>query len=96
MDTCLPAGRERQKGTAVYFVYVLKSEKDGRLYKVMTNDLEPRVIEHNSGKHSSTKGFRPWKLVYSEKVNSRSEARERERHFKSGSGREYLKVDLGL
>jgi len=31
------------------------------------------------------------KLVYSEEVQNRLEAREREKYFKSGIGREYLK-----
>ena len=75
----------------MYYVYVLKSEIDGRLYKGMTNDLDRRIKEHNSGKHKSTKGYKPWKLVYSEEVQNRLEAREREKYFKSGIGREYLK-----
>jgi len=47
-----------------YYVYVLKSELDGRLYKGHTSRLAERITEHNSGKTSSTKGYRPWKLVY--------------------------------
>jgi len=57
----------------------------------MTNDLERRLREHNSGKHKSTKGYRPWKLIYFEKYDSREKAREREIFFKSGSGRELIK-----
>ena len=80
----------------MYNVYILKSEIDGRLYKGITNDLRRRLKEHNSGKHKSTKGYKPWKLVYSEEVKDRMEAREREKYFKSGSGREFLKHTLGL
>ena len=47
-----------------YFVYILESEKDGRLYKGQTVDINTRVKEHNSGKTKSTKGYKPWKLVY--------------------------------
>jgi putative endonuclease len=90
LDTCLPAGRER-KTNKMYFVYVLQSEKDGRLYKGFTEDLKRRIKEHNNGKNKSTKGYIPWKLIYFEEVKSRLEAREREKFFKSGSGREYLK-----
>jgi putative endonuclease len=80
----------------MFFVYVLRSEVDDRLYKGMTNDLKRRFKEHNSGKHKSTKGYRPWKLVYSEEIESKKEARERELYFKTGSGREFLRkiVDL--
>jgi putative endonuclease len=71
-------------------VYVLQSEKDGRLYKGMTNDIKRRILEHNSGKHRSTKPYRPWKLIYSEEYETRAEARKREKYLKSGAGREYL------
>ncbi|TPV34077.1 GIY-YIG nuclease family protein [Paucihalobacter ruber] len=74
-----------------YYVYVLESTKDGRLYKGHTNRLEERLKEHNSGKTSSTKGYRPWVLVYHEEYDSEREAIEREKYFKTGSGREYLK-----
>ena len=73
-----------------YFVYVLKSEIDGRLYKGQTTDLEKRVKEHNSGKTKSTKGYVPWKLVYFEKFNLIEKALIREKYFKTGSGREFL------
>ena len=78
----------------MYFVYVIKSQIDARLYKGITNDLERRVKEHNSGKHKSTKGYLPWELIYYEKVNNRIEAREREKYLKSGIGREFLKKRL--
>jgi len=74
-----------------YFVYVLKSEADGRLYKGMTDNLERRLKEHNAGKTKSTKGFRPWKLVYKEEFDTFELARERENYFKTGEGREFLK-----
>ena len=79
-----------------YFVYILKSEKDGRLYKGISKDPMKRWKEHNSGKTMSTKGYRPWKLVFSERLQSRMEARNREKYFKSGRGRAYLRNILDL
>jgi putative endonuclease len=73
-----------------FYSYVLKSDLDGRLYKGHTSRLEERIREHNSGKTSSTKGYRPWKLVYFEIFDTEKEAIEREKFFKSGIGREYL------
>jgi len=75
----------------MFFVYVLKSLKDGRLYKGLTHDLKNRLIEHNEGKQKSTQAYRPWKLVYTENFSSRVEARKKEKYLKSGSGREFLK-----
>ncbi|RLD40864.1 MAG: GIY-YIG nuclease family protein [Bacteroidetes bacterium] len=74
-----------------YFVYVLKSTKDGRLYKGMTNNIKRRIYEHSIGKHKSTRPYRPWNLVFTKELNSREEARELEKWLKSGIGREFLK-----
>ena len=63
----------------MYFVYVIQSQQDGRLYKGFTSDLENRLAEHNSGKTTSTKAYLPWIIVYFEKVIDRIEARKREK-----------------
>ena len=78
----------------MFFVYVLKSSIDNRLYKGFTVDLQNRLKEHNSGKNKSTAPYSPWKVVYSEEVQTREEARKREKYLKSGIGREYLKKIL--
>ena len=77
-----------------YFVYVIKSLKDGRLYKGQTHNLEKRIVEHNSGKTKSTKGYTPWELVYFESFKTREEALLREKYFKTGIGREFLNKKL--
>jgi len=74
-----------------YFAYVIKSQKDGRLYKGMSSDLDRRINEHNMGNNKSTKSYCPWILVYSEQFGTRKEASNREKYLKSGIGREYLK-----
>jgi len=78
----------------MYSVYVLKSEKNGRLYYGCTNSLKRRLAEHNSGYSKYTKNLRPLKLVYSEMCDSLTEARKREKFFKSGRGREIIKLKL--
>lgn len=75
----------------MYFVYILESLKDKRLYKGLTNNLERRLYEHNHGKMKSTKGYRPWKLIYFEEFEDKEKARKRELYFKSGTGRELIK-----
>lgn len=75
----------------LWFVYILYSTDFDRFYIGMTQDLERRIKEHNSGKTKSTKGFRPWKLVYSEVVEDRISARCRESYLKSGIGREWIR-----
>ena len=74
-----------------YYTYVIQSEVDGRFYKGQTENIASRILQHNSGKTKSTKGYLPWKLVYFEKFKTREEALLREKYFKSGVGREFLK-----
>ena len=74
----------------MFYVYVLQSQVDGRLYKGLTQNIIERLGQHNKGKTKSTKAFRPWKLLYYEGFNSREEAREREKYLKSGAGRELI------
>ena len=58
----------------------------------MTNNLKRRISQHNVGKVRSTKAKKPFKLIYQESFNSRIEAREREKYYKTGFGREQLKT----
>ena len=62
----------------------------------MTSDIQNRLKEHNTGKQKSTKAYRTWKLLYLEEFSFRVEARNREKYFKSGVGREYLNEKLDL
>jgi putative endonuclease len=73
-----------------YFVYILESEVDGRRYKGETSDLIIQIKEGNSGETKSTKWYRPWELVYFETFKTR-EAVLREKYFKTGGRREFLK-----
>jgi putative endonuclease len=75
----------------MYFTYVLRSEKTGRLYVGHTSNLEQRLGQHNNGITKSTKNRGPWRLVHREGFATRSEAASRERFLKTGQGREQLK-----
>ncbi|MEO1515209.1 MAG: GIY-YIG nuclease family protein [Bacteroidota bacterium] len=74
----------------MFFVYVLSSTSQKRFYIGMTSDLSRRLKEHNAGKTKSTKGYRPWKILFHEPYPTRVEARKREKYLKSGVGREYI------
>jgi len=75
----------------MYTVYVLKSLKNSRLYTGSTNNIKRRLGEHNALHKGYTKYNGPFKLLYTEKFNTRSEAYKREMFLKSGKGREFLK-----
>ncbi|TAF79015.1 MAG: GIY-YIG nuclease family protein [Sphingobacteriales bacterium] len=75
----------------MYTVYAICSKIDLRIYVGFTDNILRRLLEHNSGKTKSTKGYIPWVLIYSEQVTQRQEARNREIYLKGGSGKEFLK-----
>jgi len=66
----------------MFYLYVLKSKKDGNLYIGSTNDLRKRLAEHNTGKVFSTKSRTPFELIYYEAYKSESDARSREANLK--------------
>ncbi len=68
-----------------YSVYILKSEKDQKLYIGSTSDLEERLKRHHRGAITSTKYRRPLFLVYEESCSTLKEARSRELELKKGS-----------
>jgi len=75
-----------------FSVYILRSLKDKRRYIGMTErTILQRVDEHNRGIVKSTKNRRPLELIYFEKFETKTEAMKREKFFKSGAGRDYLK-----
>ena len=79
----------------MYYVYVLKSRKDEKLYVGHTMDLKRRMKEHNEGLVESTKSRVPLDLMYYEASNLLEDALKREQNLKTGYGRAYLKRRLG-
>ena len=70
----------------MYTLYLLKSEKFNRHYIGVSSNVETRLKQHNSGKTKSTKPYRPWKLVYVEKYETKTEAMKREYFLKKPIG----------
>ncbi len=69
----------------MYFVYVLKSLKDGTTYIGSTGDIVQRLKEHNQGKTKSIKHKLPMELVYYEAYSTKTLARKREIELKKNS-----------
>lgn len=76
-------------------MYVIQSQKDSRLYVGFSQNVENRLKQHNGGEVFSTKGYRPWVLVYTEfGIVNRVDARHREKFLKSGCGKEFVKKKI--
>ena len=78
----------------MYYTYILKSKKDGKLYTGYTNDLRKRILQHNTGKSTYTKGRGPFVIIYYEACVDKEDARSRELYLKSGRGKRYIKSRL--
>lgn len=77
----------------MFYFYVLQNEAND-LYYGYTNDLKRRLVEHNTGQSTFTKGHQ-WKLAYYEAYKSEKDARERERQIKKhGQAKAQLKKRL--
>ena len=76
------------------YVYVLRSLRDGNLYVGRTADLRARLVDHNSGRVTSTKDRRPIKLIYYEVGGSAKDTAHREKYLKTSWGKRYLKHRL--
>jgi len=78
-----------------YYTYILKSKKDNKLYTGFTFDLQKRLLQHNQGKSTHTKGRGPFVIIYYEACLSEEKARSRELYLKSGMSKRYLENRLG-
>ena len=66
----------------IFQVYILESLSTGEYYIGQTDNLRMRLERHNAGMNLSTKHAKPWKVIYVEDYNTRSEATRRERNRK--------------
>jgi putative endonuclease len=78
-----------------YYVYILQSEKDSTFYIGYTGDLEARLTKHNTATSGYTSRKQPWKLVYSETFETKSEAIKREKFLKRQKNREFYERLIG-
>ena len=79
----------------MWYVYILRSKNNKRLYVGRTNDLKRRFNEHNSKRGGGyTSKNAPFDLIYYEAFINKEDATKDELFFKSGYGREVLKSKL--
>lgn len=78
----------------MFYVYILYSQKDKKLYIGYTNNLKQRYLNHSNGLVKATKFRRPLKLIYYEAYLNRDDAKKRELFFKGGKGHNELKIQL--
>ncbi len=76
-----------------YCVYIMTNKYNTVLYTGVTNNLQRRVLEHQTGKGSKfTSSYKIKKLVFFEITNDVKAAIDREKQIKAGSRQK--KIDL--
>ena len=78
----------------MYYVYILRSIKDKKLYIGKTNDLKKRYKLHIKGQVKATKYRLPLELIFYESFKNKTDANRDELFFKSGYGREIIQDKL--
>jgi putative endonuclease len=80
-----------------FYVYIIRSVKDGGLYIGHTQDLHNRLKQHNDQNRKTYTSKRgPWKLLYYKEQRTRSLAVRRERFLKSHAGSHEKKLLAGI
>jgi putative endonuclease len=81
----------------MYYVYLLRSERDKKLYIGYSGNLKNRIKEHFKGKVEATKSRLPVKLIYYEAYKEDGSARKRELQLKKfGSSYKGLVKRIGI
>jgi putative endonuclease len=75
----------------MYHVYILLNEDGTRTYAGVTDDVGKRLALHNEGRVKASRPYRPYKIVHIEPFETLKEARQKEKFYKSTTGRRRLK-----
>ena len=74
----------------MYYVYILYSESGDRYYKGMSQNPENRLEYHNTKEKGYTSRYRPWKLVWKQKYDTKQEALSVEQKLKKWKSRKMI------
>jgi len=66
----------------MHYVYVLQSLKDKSYYTGITDNVERRVVEHNSGSTRYSSSKRPYELVWFGGFRNKTKAIQFEQYLK--------------
>ena len=80
--------------TNMFYIYVLLSKNDQKIYTGYTKDLKARIKEHESDSVYTTKRMGEFELIYYEAFKSNQDATRREKYLKTTKGKRTLKLKL--
>lgn len=70
----------------MYYLYILRSLKNGKLYIGSTPDLKERLKSHNNGENKATKPNIPYELIFYSGFTNEKDAISCEQYFKTTAG----------
>lgn len=77
-----------------YYVYVLHNPIRNFIYVGYSENLKSRIASHNKGENKSTKSYIPLELIHYEAYRNKTDAKRREKYFKTTKGKTTLKTML--
>ncbi len=83
--------RRRAYFFCMFYVYILQSIHSDQTYVGFTKDLKKRYEDHNAGRSSHTKKYKPWEIVAYTAFKRESSARSYEKYLKTGSGIAFMR-----
>ena len=75
----------------MHYLYILLNKAKTRTYTGVTDNVERRLKDHNSGKVASSRPYGPYKVTHTESFATLGEAKQKEKFYKSTTGRRRLK-----
>jgi putative endonuclease len=78
----------------MYYVYVLRRHRDGKLHVGHTGDLDKRIELHNNCEGVSGEYRIPYEIVYYEACTDKRDALKRESYLRGAYGRRFLQNRL--
>jgi len=79
---------------SMFYTYIIESEVYGFWYHGHSENLETRLIDHNTGRNRSTRNKGPWKLIFKRAFMTKIEANRFELRLKKLKNKEYIKREF--
>jgi len=76
-----------------YYTYIIESITNQHWYIGHTNDIDRRLVEHNSGQNKSTKGKGPWMLIFLRSFYNNLDANRFELKLKKLRNKNFIKTE---
>ena len=75
----------------MHYVYILLNRAKTRTYTGVADDVNKRLAVHNAGRVKASRPYRPYNIIHTESFQTLSGARQKEKFYKSTTGRRKLK-----